>query len=588
MQGSQGSGPTKHIPGPPHEHHLDSLYSPSYVGPMFEKPLGYSTFGLTPPGSSVARSFSSTQTEPFPPFNDHDYQNPTPRMAGHSPRAHEDATNIVDSERKWKSHALNPAAMEFVSPTRTSGAITKGIMSANAGERITTPLQLSPVIQLPTQAVSPSSKPSSAVDTPTSTAKSETTDTKPEGHKKEGQSATKDFASSKRSQKPTANSVIPVDDTGHAEERSDSTKKPSNSRTKQKQNKKGKSHASQGSQSTNNDCDEQGPKESSKKAQSSPEEKPESGANDKADKQTQKQDHPGKKDTVPKGSNAKGKPVTKEVDANQPVVPGATWVETEPKKATKKKNTKRNALKGKTTAKSAGSSVTYVPTLSQEPEIKGVQDSSSQAGNDEGGSEKKSKGNRKNGAESQDGPERVVTSISKATADVTTTAPTGTAAEAKKRETPATQPTEAAHSTSKKSAPKAQKETEAPSTTQAKKSKGKKQKPSAANQNAASQDKDQATLSAATQATPNEKAEGERRDTMVSLSQADLASVLNENDKAALSSSGTKTPSLRDAPAPNNSPWRKDGKNKASDQTKEESTDVHPETLLEGEERKGG
>ncbi|KAK7914578.1 hypothetical protein PG985_012281 [Apiospora marii] len=529
-------------------------------------------------------SFTSPGTEPFPPFNDHDYQDPAPRMARRSPRTHEDATKVVDGDKKRKSHTLNPAAMEFVSPTRTSG-----IIPANVGGRITTPLQLSPVVQLPTQAVSPSSKPSPSVDAPTSTAEPENTDAK-----KEGQSATEDFASPSNPQKSTADSTIPADKTGHAEERSDPTKKPANIWTKYNQSEKVKSHASQGSQSTNNDHDERGQKDSGKKTKSSSGARPASHANDKADKQqqddsqTQKQDQAGKKDAVPKGSNAKGKPTTKEVPANRPVVPGATWVETEPKKASKKKSTKRHAPKGKTTAKSAGSSVTSAPTLSQEPEIKGEQDSGSQATNGEGGSDNKSKGNRKAEAQSQDGSERAVTPIPKDTSEAATTAPTGTAAEAKKPENPETQSAEAVHRTSKEPATKKENEKKNFPSKQAKKSKGKKQKSSAANQNAASQDKDQATPSAATQATTNEKAEVDRRDTMVSLSQADLPSVFEENNRAGLTSSGTKTPSLRDAPAPNNSPWRKDGKNKASYKNKEESTDVHPETLLEGEERKGG
>ncbi|KAK8072320.1 hypothetical protein PG996_005668 [Apiospora saccharicola] len=563
LQGRQESGPNKHMLGHPHEYHADSLHSPSYFGPMAEKPLGYSTFGLTPPGSSVATSYTSPLTEPFPSFNDNDYQNMTP-------------------------HVLNPAATEFVSPTRTLGAMTKGEMPANAGEHLTTPLELSPVIGLPTQAVSLSSQPSPAIIPPTSRAKTETIDAEPQGHNKEVQSVIKDFASPKKTQKYTADSAIPADKTGHAAERSGPTKK----HIKHKQNKKVKSHISQG-QSTSNDHGEQGQKNSgNNKTQPSMEDKPTSHANDKADKQQrdngQKKDQYGNKDIVSKETNSKGKSVTKNVPANNPVVPGATWVDTSPKKATKKKNTKRHASKGKPTAKSASSSATSAPALFQESEVKREQDSGPQAANREGGSANRSKGTHKAGAKTQDGPERAATPAPKATPDTATTAPTGTAAEATKRENPATQPKEAENVIPKESATKNQQELEVSSSTQAKKGKGKKQKSSAANQNAASQNKDQATLSATTQATTNEKAEAERRDTMVSLSQADLVSVLDESDKAALSSSGTKTPSLRDAPAPNSSPWRKDGKNKASDKKKEESADVHPETLLEGEDRKGG
>ncbi|KAK8122254.1 hypothetical protein PG984_010924 [Apiospora sp. TS-2023a] len=563
LQGRQGSGSTKHMPGHPHEYHADSLHSPSYFGPMTEKPLGYSTFGLTPPGSSVATSYTSPLTEPFPSFNDNDYQNMTP-------------------------HVLNPAATEFVSPTRTSGGITKGEMPANAGEHLTAPLQLSPVVGLPTQPVSLSAQPSPAAIPPTSTAKPETIDAEPQGHNKEVQSEIKDFASPEKTQKSTADSAIPADKTDHAAERSDPTKKP----IKHKQNKKAKSHVSQG-QSTSNDHGEQGQKNSgNNKTQPSMEDKPASHANDKADKQQrdngQKKDQSGNKDIVSKETNGKGKSVTKDVPANHPVVPGATWVDTSPKKATKKKNAKRHASKGKPTAKSASSSATSAPALSQESEVKREQYSGPQAANREGGSENKWKGTHKAGAKTQDGPERAATPAPKTTPDTDTTAPTGTPAEATKRENPTTQRKEAENIIPKESATKNQQELEVSSSTQAKKGKGKKQKSSAANQNAASQNKDQATLSAATQATTNEKAEAERRDTMVSLSQADLVSVLDESDKAALSSSGTKTPSLRDAPAPNSSPWRKDGKNKASDKKKEESTDVHPETLVEGEERKGG
>lgn len=559
-QGHHGSGPTKHLPGPQQEHHQSARHSPSYLEPMAEKLLGYSTFGLTPPRSSETMSYTSPTTEPFPPFNDHDYENLTPRLSGNSPRAYEDATDTVDNNGKKKSHALNPAAMEFVSPVRTSTAKPE-ILTAEPHGTISKPGS-------PAMAINNQSDDGSEAKG---------------GDKKEDQSAIKDFASPKKSQKSTADSSIPAGNTGHTEERNNSTKKPLNSWAKHKQNKKAKSHASQGNQTTDNDHGEQAQKGSGNKTQSSSEDKPASHVDDEADKQQrdnsqdQKQDHSGNKDVVPKKTTTKGKSATKDVSAKLPVVPGATWVETDPKKTSKKKNANRHASKGKTAVKSAGSSVTSAPTFSQESEVKGEQDSGSRATNWRGNSESMSKGNHKAEAETQDGLERAATP-----------APTGTAAEAKKREHPATQPNEVGQKTSKESATKNQKETEVSSSTQTKKSKGKKQKSSAANQKAASQDEDQATPFAATPAVTTDKAEVERRDTMVSLSQADLASILDESDKAALSSSGTKTPSLRDAPAPNNSPWRKDGKSKTSDKTKEESNDGHPETLLEGEERKGG
>ncbi|KAK8061257.1 hypothetical protein PG994_007623 [Apiospora phragmitis] len=560
--------------------------------------------------------YTSPTTEPFPQYDEYDYQSLRPQMLSYSPRAYEEATAAPDSDIK-KSRVLNPAAVEFVSPSRTAETLTEGNTLMNNGKSIATPLKFTPVVHmpmLPTQSPEPSpttvtpalpaypvaaqAKQHDDINKPSSPAtvmndhKGNDKESKG-GDKREGQSEIKDFASLHESHKSTADSVIPADKTGHAEERKSPVKKRQEAWNKHKQNKKSKSQTSQGTQPTGNGNGEQGLKESGNKAQSS-DAKTASHSNDETDKQqrdnsqTRKQDQSGQKDVVSRGANAKGKSATKEVPANQPVVPGATWVDTEPTKATKKKNTKRHAVKGKASAKPASSSVTAAPTMSQEPDVKGEQGSGSQATSRGGGFENKAKGSQKTGDKSQDDLEKAVAPAPKVISDAAGKAPTGTTDEAKQRENLATQPNEAEQSISKESGTKLQKEVEASSSNQAKKWKGKKQKGLAASQSVTSQDKDQTASSAVTPATTDAKVEVERRDTMVSLSKADLPLILDDIEKVVSPSPGSKTPSLRDAPAPSSSPWRKDSKAKASDKRNEEDTSVLSETLREGDERKGG
>ncbi|KAK8074938.1 hypothetical protein PG997_009601 [Apiospora hydei] len=558
--------------------------------------------------------FTSPTTEPFPQYDEYDYQNVSPQTFGFSSRAYEGASATSDTHMK-KPHLLNPEAVEFVSPSRTSGTLTEANTPLNAGKGIAAPLKLAPVVQLP-MAPAKSSGTSPAAIMPTSPAKPAATPTRQQhdtskpnslapgmsdhkdnnkgredGDEKDEQSDIKDFASFNKSRKSTAESVIPADETGQAEERKSPAKKQP--LTKHKQNKKSKSQTSQGTHAAENGSGGQAQKESGKKTQSSSDDRPASHSSDKADKQklgnnqNQKQGQSEQKGLVSKGSNAKGKSAAKEVPDNQPVVPGAIWVEGgEPKKATKKKNLKRHASKGKPVAKAAGSSVDAAPTLSKEPDCKGEQGSGSQATSRGSNSEHKAKVNRRGEAENQSGLEKAVVPAPKANSDAVATASTETAAEAKERETPANQSNECEQKTSKGSATEPHKEAEPSSSTQAKKGKGKKQKASAASQNVTTQDKDLTVPSVVAPAPDDTKVE--RRDTMASLSKADLPSILDDNDVAALSSSGTKTPDLRDAPAPDRSPWRKDGKNTASEKRNEEGASVVPETLREGEERKGG
>ncbi|KAK8000070.1 hypothetical protein PG990_012670 [Apiospora arundinis] len=307
-------------------------------------------------------------------------------------------------------------------------------------------------------------------------------------------------------------------------------------------------------------------------AQSYSSDKPAKPADKDVDKQhndkskARKQDQADRKDTSSKAAKGKGKSASTEVNAlPQPVVPGATWVETEPKKSTKKKSAKRNASKVKASAKPTDDSMPSAPA-SKESDVKGEKGEQPQTSKREDGSDGQPKGNQeKAGSKSQDTP--------------TGTAParSGTTAEAKKLEDSTNQANEGSQNTSKEPA----------TTSQVKKWKGKNQKAPSSNppisQTVTSQDKKQTEPS-----TPNEKLETERRDTMSSLSQADIGSILGDNDKVTLTSSGTKTPNLRDAPAPNGSPWRKDDKSKGPETKNEESNNAVPETLGEGEERKGG
>ncbi|KAK8016264.1 hypothetical protein PG993_014453 [Apiospora rasikravindrae] len=556
--------------------------------------------------------FTPPTTEPFPQYNEYGCQNMAPQIFGYSSQAYEGASATPDTDIK-KPRVLNPEAMEFVSPSRTSKTLTEGHTPLNAGKRITAPLRLTPGVQLPMMPDN-NSEPSPAAATPTSPVKPVATPTKQQrdtsksssfapimsdhkdnnkerkdGDNNDGKSDTKHFASFNESQKSAADSVIPEDKTGQAEEQKSPTKK--RPLTKHKQNKKPKSQNLQGTHATENDSGEQVQKESGKKTQTPSDDKPASNSSDKAYKQpldnsqSQKQDQSGQKGVVPKGTNTKGRSATKEVPDNHPVVPGATWVEGEPKK-TKKKNAKRHASKGKPVAKGASGSANAAPTLPKEPNDKAEQDSGSQAASRGDGFEHKAKVNRKAEAGNQGSLEKAVAPAPKAISDPVATASTGTAVETKKRENLASQPNESEKKTSEGSATKPQKEAESSSSTQAKKGKGKKQKASAASQNVTSQDNDTMVPSVVAPATDDAKAE--RRDTMASLSKADLPLILEDNDKASLPSSGTKTPDLRDAPAPNSSPWKKDGKNMASDKRKEEGASVPPETLREGEERKGG
>ncbi|KAK8103997.1 uncharacterized protein PG998_011030 [Apiospora kogelbergensis] len=649
----------------------ESHFTTFFFEPKPEKPIGYSTFGLSPPRSSVESfheqaikmqkgydsqelsgngfmAFSVGQsvsppcqrycgpgvtvppytlpmTEPFPHYEEHGYQKPTARMCDSSP------------------HGLNPTATEFISPTHASGTLTKVTTPVNAGKHMTTPLKLTPVVQPPILSTNTGSK-VSLMDTQSEILRTEPQhgeNRKPsspakvahgrkgnnkgskERGKKEEQSETRNFSSSNMSQKPTADSATLADKKGHTEEQISPTKKTHGAWHKNKMNKKAKNQISQGSLSTEADGRQHGRKEPGNKAQPktsqqqqsrgnknttqshevaqsfpsptpakkvlpstqkvhessnavkegqtvprNPEAtrlssggKPANPTDEKVDKQhsdnsqTQSQDQVGRKDTPVKGANSKGKSATKEVDVPlQPVVPGATWVETEPKKSTKKKGTKRYASKAQTLAKSGNSSTTSTPTLSQGFDVKGEQAEEPQASKREDGYDNQSKGNQKG----------------------------GTAVEATKLKFTANQENEGGESTFKEPA----------ITSQARKWKGKSQKASVLNlpssQTVTSQDKKQAAPSAVTATTPNAKLGAERRDTMSSLSRADVTSTLGDSEKTTLPSSGTKTPTLRDAPAPSGSPWRKDSKTKSSGNKNEESTDAVPKVLGSGEERESG
>ncbi|KAK7983957.1 hypothetical protein PG989_011359 [Apiospora arundinis] len=561
--------------------------------------------------------FTSPTTEQFPHYHEYGQQSPTPQMFGHSPRG------------------LNPAAQEFITPTRTSGKPTQGNMPVNSEKRITTPLRLTPVTQTPIMSAPtgpPANQEVSQVEAEmaVNNGANNSKESKDRG-KKEEQSMMRDFASSNESQKATTDSTIQADNTRHAEERLSPTKKTHGPWSKHNKNKKAKNQATQGNRAMENESKEHGRKDPGNKtqpktsqqqnrgnksitsnhgtaqdppapidnlaasaqnvhgstdstkessivtenpvaAQSYSSDKPAKPADKDVDKQhndkskARKQDQADRKDTSSKAAKGKGKSASTEVNAlPQPVVPGATWVETEPKKSTKKKSAKRNASKVKASAKPTDDSMPSAPA-SKESDVKGEKGEQPQTSKREDGSDGQPKGNQeKAGSKSQDTP--------------TGTAParSGTTAEAKKLEDSTNQANEGSQNTSKEPA----------TTSQVKKWKGKNQKAPSSNppisQTVTSQDKKQTEPS-----TPNEKLETERRDTMSSLSQADIGSILGDNDKVTLTSSGTKTPNLRDAPAPNGSPWRKDDKSKGPETKNEESNNAVPETLGEGEERKGG
>ncbi|KAK6820686.1 hypothetical protein PG987_015086 [Apiospora arundinis] len=561
--------------------------------------------------------FTSPTTEQFPHYHEYGQQSPTPLMFGHSPRG------------------LNPAAQEFITPTRTSGKPTQGNMPVNSEKRITTPLRLTPVTQTPIMSAPtgpPANQEVSQVEAEmtVNNGANNSKESKDRG-KKEEQSMMRDFASSNESQKATTDSTIQADNTRHAEERLSPTKKTHGPWSKHNKNKKAKNQATQGNRAMENESKEHGRKDPGNKtqpktsqqqnrgnksitsnhgtaqdppapidnlaasaqnvhgstdstkessivtenpvaAQSYSSDKPAKPADKDVDKQhndkskARKQDQADRKDTSSKAAKGKGKSASTEVNAlPQPVVPGATWVETEPKKSTKKKSAKRNASKVKASAKPTDDSMPSAPA-SKESDVKGEKGEQPQTSKREDGSDGQPKGNQeKAGSKSQDTP--------------TGTAParSGTTAEAKKLEDSTNQANEGSQNTSKEPA----------TTSQVKKWKGKNQKAPSSNppisQTVTSQDKKQTEPS-----TPNEKLETERRDTMSSLSQADIGSILGDNDKVTLTSSGTKTPNLRDAPAPNGSPWRKDDKSKGPETKNEESNNAVPETLGEGEERKGG